>query len=302
MALSKPTSDDVPAELNYNIQALPQLHYAIENAPSAYFWYKSFSWNELGRVSIDDVQIFIIEVKSWAFISNYFLNSGYRVMAEWESKLVTLFHAENTEGGKQKALEYWENIQSALKSSSVIGDHLKSIESREWGYYQEPAAVITEPNSMGGQSSCTEFYQTVYYGTIRNRGSNQDATLFYENDNDKHPSLHIGIAQCAIASKQFLSRTENVPFFIDTMLSRINYINEMEKEEFIRCLAENVNRCYTSYLRYLHCSMGSIADGSMVSEEDKMAIRKALLIVFSKSMLKLTTLKKYKASKSMKKH
>ena len=240
MSSSKPTSD-VPAEPNYNIQALPQLYYAIEHAPSAHFWYKSFSWNELRRVSIDGAQIFIIETKSWAVISNFFLNRGYRVMAEWESKLVTLFHAENTESGKQKALEYWENIQRALKNSSVVGNHLKSVESREWGYYQEPTAVITGPNSLGGQNSCAEFYQTVYYGTVRDRGSNQDAKLFYENDAEEHPSLHIGIAQCAIASKRFLSRTENVPFLIDTMPSRINYINEMEKDEFIRCLAENVN-------------------------------------------------------------
>ena len=276
MSSSKPTSD-VPAEPNYNIQALPQLYYAIEHAPSAHFWYKSFSWNELRRVSIDGAQIFIIETKSWAVISNFFLNRGYRVMAEWESKLVTLFHAENMESGKQKALEYWENIQRALKNSSVVGNHLKSVESREWGYYQEPTAVITGPNSLGGQNSCAEFYQTVYYGTVRDRGSNQDAKLFYENDAEEHPSLHIGIAQCAIASKRFLSRTENVPFLIDTMPSRINYINEMEKDEFIRCLAENVNRCYTSYLRYLRSSMNSVADSSMVSEEDKIAIRKTLV-------------------------
>ena len=96
----------------------------------------------------------------------------------------------------------------------MVGDHLKSIESREWGYYQEPTAVITEPNSMGGQTSCAKFYQTVYYGTIRDRGSNQDAKLFYETDNDEHPSRHIGIAQFAIASKQLPSRTENVPFLL----------------------------------------------------------------------------------------
>ena len=276
MASSKPTSD-VPAEQNYNIKTLPQLHYAIEHAPLAYVWYKSFSWNELGRVSIDGAQIFIIETKSWAFISNFFLNRGYRVMAEWESKLVTLFRAENTESGKQKALEYWENVQNALKSSSIVGNHLKSIESREWGYYQEPTAVITGPKSLGGQSSCAEFYQTVYYGVVRCRGSNQDDKLFYENDADEHPTLHIGIAQCAIASKRFLFRTENVPFLIDTMPSHINYINEMEKEEFIKCLTENVNRCYTNYLRYLRSSMDSIANGSVVSEEDKMAIRKTVV-------------------------
>ena len=109
MASSKPTSE-VSAEPNYNIKTLPQLRYAIEHAPPAYFWYTSFSWNELGRVSIDGAQIFMIKTKSWAFRPNVFLNSGYRVMAEWESKLVTLFHAENTESGKQKALEYWENI------------------------------------------------------------------------------------------------------------------------------------------------------------------------------------------------
>ena len=51
----------------------------------------------------------------------------------------------------------------------------------------------------------------------------------------------------------------------------------MEKEEFIRCLAKNVNQCYTSYLRYLRSSMDSIADGSMVSEKDKTAIRKTLV-------------------------
>ena len=276
MASSKPTSD-IPAETNYNIQTLPQLHYAIEHAPSAHFWYKKFSWNELRRVSIDGAQIFIVETKSWAILSNFFLNRGYRVMAEWESKLVTLFHAENTESGKQKALKYWENIQSALKCSSVVGNHLKSIESREWGYYQEPTAVITGPTSFDGQSSCAEFYQTVYYGTVRDTGSNQDLKLFYESDADEHPCLHIGIAQCAIASKRFLSRTESVPFLRDTMPSRINYINEMEKEEFIRCLAKNVDQCYTSYLRYLRSSMDSIADGSVINEKDKTAIRKTLV-------------------------
>ena len=275
MALSKPTSDNP----EYNIQTLPQLHYAIEHSPSAYIWYKGFSWNELRRVSIDDAQIFLIETKPWAVVSHFFLNKGYRVMAEWKSKLATLFEGENTEDGKQKALQYWENVQSALKRSSVIGNHLNTIKSREWGYYQEPTAVITGPNTLEGQSSCAEFYQTVYYGTVRDRGSNESAELFYDNDSDEHPNLHVGIAQCAIASKRFLSRTENHPFLDlnDIMPSRINYINEMDEEEFSRCLAENVNQCYTSYLRYLRSSMDSIACASAVSQNNKVAIRKALV-------------------------
>ena len=298
MASSKPDF-----EPQYNIRSLPQLHYAIEHSPSAYFWYKHFSWNELGRVSIDDAQIFVIETKWWAVLSHFVLNKGYRVMAEWKSKLVTLFQAENTKDGKQKALRYWENVQNALKRSSVIGNHLNTIQSREWGYYQEPTAVITGPKSLEGENSCAEFYQTVYYGTVRDRGSNQDAELFYENDADEqHPCLHVGIAQCAIASKRFLSRTENVPFLNDMMPSRVNYINEMEEEEFSRCLAENLNRCYTSYLRYLRSSMDSIADSSVMSEKNRKAVRKTLVNdLFKKyaeanSNEEICSLKKYEES------
>ena len=299
MALSKPTSDISVKPPEYNVQTLPQLHYAIEHSPSAYFWYRDLSWQELRRVSIDGAQVFLIETKSWAFLSHFLLNRGYRVMAEWESKLVTLFQGENTEDGKQKALLYWENVQNALNRSSVVGNHLNTIKSREWGYYQEPTAVITGPKSLEGQSSCAEFYQTVYYGTVRERGSNQKAELFYENDADEHPHLHIGIAQCAIASKRFLSRTENSPFLNDTMPSRINYINEMDEEKFSRCLAENVNECYTSYLRYLRSSMDSIACGSVVSDKNKVAIQKALVddlfkkFAESNNAEEINSLKKY---------
>lgn len=268
---SPPDSLVVP---EYHIRTLPQLHYAIEHSPSAYSWYKDLSWNELRRVSIDDAQIFMVETKSWAVVSNFFLNRGYRVMAEWKSKLIMLFQAENTEKGKQKALQYWENVQGALEHSSVVGNHLNTIESREWGYYQEPTAIITGPNSLEGQISYAEFYQTVYYGTVRERGSNINAESFYKNDAEKHPNLHVGVAQCAIPSKRFISRTVNLPFLKEMMPSRINYINEMEVEEFSRCLAENVNQCYTSYLRYLRSSMDSISD---VSKEDSEAIQKAMV-------------------------
>ena len=161
----------------------------------------------------------------------------------------------------------------------MIGNHLNTIKSREWGYYQEPTAVITGPNELEGQCWCAEFYQTVYYGAVRDRGSNRSAELFYDNDADEHSNLHVGIAQCAIASKRFLSRTENNTFLNldDTMPSRINYINEMEEEEFSRNLGENVNQCYTSYLRYLRSSMDSVASGSAVSQENKVAIRKTFV-------------------------
>lgn len=116
-----------------------------------------------------------------------------------------------------------------------------------------------------------------FYGAVREAGSNQSPEKFYQNNADKKPKLHVGIAQCAIPSKRFLTRVERETDYMKVLPLCINYINEMETTEFASYVVEkNVNQCYTSYLRYLHNSIDSLVD-SMYTEENRTAIRKGLV-------------------------
>ena len=89
----------------------------------------------------------------------------------------------------------------------------------------------------------------------------------------------MGIAQCAVPSKRFLSRVarDTKGDYMKVLPMRINYINEMDTPEFTRYVVENdVNQCYRSYLRYLRNSIDSLVD-SMYTEENRTAIRKTLV-------------------------
>lgn len=57
------------------------------------------------------------------------------------------------------------------------------------------------------------------------------------------------------------------------MPMRINYINEMSKNEFEDFLKKNVDTCYISYLRYLRSSINSMVD-IVCSKEDSIAIKR----------------------------
>ena len=65
------------------------------------------------------------------------------------------------------------------------------------------------------------------------------------------------------------------------MPMRINYINEMEVDEFMSFLSANINDCYGSYLRYLYGSIENMAD-VVCREEDSVAIQRALVEDLSK--------------------
>ena len=162
----------------------------------------------------------------------------------------------------------------------ITGD-LRSIDNRKWGYFQEPTAVITGFRSLEGQpiAPSVEFYQTILYGAVREKGSNQSPKNFYKRNADRKPTLHVGIAQCAISSKWFLSRVarDTKGDYMKLLPMRINYINEMDTPEFTQYIVGNdVNQCYRSYLRYLRNSIDSLVH-SMYTEENRTAIHKALV-------------------------
>ena len=110
---------------------------------------------------------------------------------------------------------------------------------------------------------------------------------FYSNDADKRPFLHVGVAQCSIPYQKFMCKGDlpresgfvHKLFTADKkkmMPMRINYINEMEMEDFKASLAEQSNDCYASYLCYLRSSINNLAD-TVCKEEDSIAIKKALV-------------------------
>ena len=271
----------------YSIHTLPQLHYFIEHESRSLTSknYTDFSWKVIKSVEIDGVKFMLVETKWWAFVSHSFLNRGYRILADRQctpnsDQLIILFEEESCAIGKQNALQQWEQkIETVLNRHNITGN-FKSI-NRKWGYYQEPTAVITGPKSLEGQpiAASAEFYQTILYGAVRKEGSNQSPKKFYEKSADRKPTLHMGIAQCAIPSKRFLSRVERGTNgdYMKVLPMRINYINEMDTLEFTRYIVKNnVNQCYTSYLTYVHNSMDSL-DDSMYTEENRTAIRKTLV-------------------------
>ena len=206
-----------------------------------------------------------------------------------DKTLVLLCEGENSTAGRQKVNVYWRDIQDALKRSCVINSTIPSLESRELGHYQEPTAVITGPNSLEGQPSA-EFYQSIFYGTVRKSGPRdvKKVSSFYINDVDKDFVLHFGIAQCSIPSQKMLKNKGDLPRtkgFVSKLFEskkkrmmpmRINYINEMSKDEFKDFLKKNVDTCYISYLRYLRSSINSMVD-IVCMEEDSIAIKKALV-------------------------
>ena len=272
---------------DYAVQTLAQLYYAIDKAPPVNEYYNKLSWNMLDSVTIDGAKIFKAETKLIAFVSSQFLNRGYRILAERQSDQtrVLLCEGENTNTGKQKVEKYWEDIQAALERSSII-HRMEVLDNREMGCFQEPTAVVTSLDKLEGQP-CAEFYQTIYYGTVRKKGTQNSVATFYSNDADKFPSLHVGIAQCSIPYQKFMCKGDlpRESGFVYKLFTgdkkkmipmRINYINEMEMEDFKRSLAEKSNDCYASYLRYLHSSMDNLAD-TVCKEEDSIAIKKALV-------------------------
>ena len=272
---------------DYAVQTLAQLYYAIDNAPPVSEFFKIFSWNMLDSITIDGARIFKAETKWMAFVSSQILNQGYRILVEHQSDQtsVLLCEGENTDTGKQKVEKYWKDIQATLERSSII-DRMEVLENREMGYFQEPTAVVTSLDKLEGQP-CAEFYQTIYYGTVRKKGTQNSVATFYSNDADKFPSLHVGVAQCSIPYQKFMCKG-NLPresgfvyklFAGDKkkmMPMQINYINEMEMKDFKVYLAEQSNNCYACYLRYLRSSMDNLAD-TVCKEKDRIAIMKALV-------------------------
>ena len=128
-----------------------------------------------------------------------------------DKALVLLCEGENSITGRQKVDGYWKDIQAALKRSCVIGT-IPYLEARALGHYQEPTAVIEGPNSLVGQPSA-EFYQTIFYGTVRKRGSRNVTAVssFYINEVDEQFTLHFGIAQCSIPSQKMLDKKGDLP-------------------------------------------------------------------------------------------
>ena len=125
-----------------------------------------------------------------------------------------------------------------------------------------------------------------YYGTVRKKGAQNSVATFYSND-AKFPSLHVGVAKCSIPYQKFmckgdLPRESGFLYKLFTgdkkkmMPMRINYINEMEMEDFKASLAEQFNNCYANYLCYLRSSVDNLAD-TVYKEEDSVAIKKALV-------------------------
>ena len=281
---------------HYTILTLAQLYYVIDEAPKVNQLPTNMLWKETDSFSIEGAKISRMET-TW--LPSKILNSKYRILAERASDkaLVLLCEGENSITGRQKVDGYWKDIQAALKRSCVIGT-IPYLEARALGHYQEPTAVIEGPNSLVGQPSA-EFYQTIFYGTVRKRGSRNVTAVssFYINEVDEKFTLHFGIAQCSIPSQKMLDKKGDLPRakgFVSKLFEgkkkrmmpmRINYINEMSKDQFNDFLKKNVNSCYISYLRYLRSSIDCMVD-IVCGEEDTIAIQKTLVEDLSRKFYK----------------
>ena len=73
------------------------------------------------------------------------------------------------------------------------------------GYFQEPTTVVTSLDKLEGQP-IAEFYQTIYYGTVRKKGTQNSVARFYSNDASKYQFLHVGIAQCSTPYQKFMCK------------------------------------------------------------------------------------------------
>ena len=67
----------------------------------------------------------LVETKSWAFMSHFFLNRGYRILADRQytpdtGRLIILCEKKNTASGKQNALQQWEQKIEAFSSQHNI--------------------------------------------------------------------------------------------------------------------------------------------------------------------------------------
>jgi len=291
----------------YAIRTLAQLYYVIENATPVSQIYTNFSWNVVDTVSIDGAKIMKAETKWIAVVSSQLLNMGYRILAERESdqSVVLLCEGENSSIGKLKVNMYWNDLQAALWNSKII-HQMNILKNREIGCYQEPTAVITGLDRLEGQPSA-EFYQTIHYGTVRMEGESTNVANFYSNDADKFPALHVGVAQCSIPYQKFLSKGElpRESGFVYKLFAnknkmmpmRINYVNEMSMDDFKMSLAENINDCYASYLRYLSSSLENMAD-TICREEDSIAIKKTLIEDLSRKFFGATDEEQLKALKA----
>ena len=165
--------------------------------------YTNFSWKVIKSVEIDGVKFMLVETKSWAFVSHFFLNWEYRILADRQctpdtGRLIILCEEKNTASGKQNALQQWEQKIEAFSGQHNVTGDLRLIDNRKWGYFQEPTAVITGFRSLEGQpiAPSVEFYQTILYGAVREKGSNQSPKNFYKRNADRKPTLHVGIAVC----------------------------------------------------------------------------------------------------------
>jgi len=268
----------------FTIITLPQLYFVIDNAPPVSQIYTKFSWNVTDTISIDsNTKVMKAETKWTAIISSQLFNMGYRILAERESdqSFVLLCEGENSSIGKLKVDTYWNSIQAALQMSLII-NKMNVLKNREIGYYQEQVVFLER---LRGQINA-EFYQTIYYGTVRKEGESANVAKFYSNSADKFSVLHVGVAQCSVPYQKILSKGE-LPrksgfvynlFFTRTkmMPMHINYVNEMKVDDFKIFLTENINDCYVSYLRYLSNSLQNMTE-TICSEEDSIAIRKALV-------------------------
>ena len=222
--------------------------------------YRAFSWNVKDEVSIQNTVIQLVKTSWFNFVSRHILNRGYCIIAKIPGQQTKILAQEksNLEGKKQIQNRY-EKIVSVFNKAYIVCEQPNY--TTKIGCFQANTMVveIAEVHELN-----LPHFQSVYYNTLK------PTRMLHSGTGKPEAMIYTGMAQCTIPPailKEMYSNLSKNGFLLrlwhsslsNTNIS-INYLNELEQEEFNKILKPNLNSKLTSHfqnseiLLYIPCS------------------------------------------------
>ena len=222
--------------------------------------YRAFSRNVKDEVSIQDTVIQLVKTSWFNLVSRHILNRGYCIIAKIPGQQTKILAQEksNLEGKKQIQNRY-EKIVSIFNKAYNVFEQPNC--TTKIGCFQANTMVveIAEVHELN-----LPHFQTVYYNTLK------PTRMLHSGIENSEVMVYSGMAQCAIPPailKEMYSNLSKTGFLLrlwhsslsNTNIS-INYLNEIEQEEFKKILEPNLDSKLTSHfqnseiLLYIPCS------------------------------------------------
>ena len=199
-----------------------------------------FSWKVKNEVHLQDKVIQLVKTSWFDLASRYILNRGYRIIVTLPCQQTRILAQEkcNPEGKKQ-IQNRWEQTIRVLNETHVVLKQPNCI--TETGHFQDNT-IMVEMAEVHDLS--LPHYQNIYYGTVNLPG------ILHPNNTKTEETLYTGVAQCTISPtllKEMYSILSKTGFRLkmwhgpasDTNIS-INYLSEIEQEEFKKTLDESI--------------------------------------------------------------